>query len=86
MFPLIYFIAGILFVRIVMPILDQITSWIITAIDKRKGKIAVTLTEYEKEIKDIVGGDAPVTRQIGFVVNDPSEYDTESPEEEEEDV
>jgi hypothetical protein len=86
MFPLIYFVAGILFVRCVLPLLDNLISWFVTYIEKKKGKIAVTLTEYEKEIGDIVGeNDAPVTRQIGFVVDDPSEYDTEE-EEEEEDV
>ena len=82
MYPLIYFIAGILFIRCFLPLFDQFISWAVAAIDKKKGKIAVTMTEYEQQIEEIVGESAPVTRQIGFVVDDPSEYDTESEEEE----
>ena len=85
MMPLIYFVLGILFIRCVLPLCEQLISWAVLAIERKKTKIAVRTTKLEKRIEEIVNEDnAPKPRQIGFVVDDPSEYETELPEEEEE--
>ena len=85
MMPLIYFVLGILFIRCVLPLCEQLISWAVLAIERKKTKIAVRTTKLEKRIEEIVNEDnVPKPRQIGFVVDDPSEYETELPEEEEE--
>lgn len=76
--PLIYFVLGILFIRCILPLCEQLISWAVLAVERRKTKIAVKTTKLEKRIEEIVNEDnVPKPRQIGFVVEDPSEYDTE---------
>jgi hypothetical protein len=83
--PLIYFVLGILFIRCILPLCEQLVSWAVLAIERKKTKIAVRTTKLEKRIEEIVNEDnTPKARQIGFVVEDPSEYETQLPEEEEE--
>ena len=77
MLPLLYFILGIITVRYVFPLLDQLLAWCLQAIEVKKGKLLVKQTECEKEISDIaIKMEQPTTNPIGFCI--PTE-----PEEEE---
>lgn len=77
--PLIYFLLGILFIRYICPMLDQLVSWLQTAIEHKKMLLTVKNVELEKRMDDIVNEDkTPKARQIGFVVDDPSEYEEDN--------
>jgi hypothetical protein len=68
--PLIYFLLGIIFIRCVLPLLDQLVSWLLTAIEHRKTKLALRTTKIEKKIEEVVNTDKPTTHQIGFVTEE----------------
>ena len=79
--PLIYFILGILFIRYVCPMLDQLVSWFQTSLEHKKMLLTLKNVKLEKRIDEVVNEDkTPKVRQIGFVVDDPSEYETEEEE------
>lgn len=79
--PLIYFILGILFIRYFCPMLDQLVSWFQTSMEHRKMLLTLKNVKLEKRIDEIVNEDkTPKARQIGFVVDDLSEYETEEEE------
>lgn len=79
--PLIYFILGILFIRYICPMFDQLVSWFQTSLEHRKMLLTLKNVKLEKRIDEIVNEDkTPKVRQIGFVVDDPSEYETEEEE------
>ena len=80
MIPLIYFVLGILFIRCVIPLLDQIISWILTIIEHKKMSLGLKNTKLEKRMEEIMNDDTCTTRQIGFVVDDISEYASEEEE------
>ena len=52
---------------------------------RKKLKITANSVEIEKQIDEIVNGEEPqiVSRQIGFVVENPDDYKTEEDEEDE---
>ena len=67
--PLLYFIAGVVAVRYLMPLFDQLLAWVLQAIEVKRGKLLVKQTECEKEISDIAILIAqPPTNQIGFQI------------------
>lgn len=73
--PLIYFILGILFIRYFCPMLDQFISWFQTSIEHKRMLLTLKNVKLEKRIDEVVNEDkVPKARQIGFVVDDPSEY------------
>lgn len=79
--PLIYFILGILFIRYICPMFDQLVSLFQTSLEHRKMLLTLKNVKLEKRIDEIVNEDkTPKVRQIGFVVDDPSEYETEEEE------
>ena len=41
MLPLLYFILGIITVRYIFPLLDQLLAWCLQAIEVKKGKLLV---------------------------------------------
>ena len=61
MMPLIYFVLGILFIRCVLPLCEQLISWAVLAIERKKTKIAVRTTKLEKRIEEIVNELVEVT-------------------------
>lgn len=67
--PILCFLAGILTIRYIIPLLDQLLAWALQAIEVKKGKLLVKQTECEKEISDIaITIDQPATNQIGFQI------------------
>ena len=66
---ILFFILGIITIRYLIPLLDQLLSWILTAIEVKKGKLLVRQQQCEKEISDIaITMTEPKTAQIGFVI------------------
>lgn len=67
--PILCFIGGIIFIRYLIPLFDQLLAWVLQAIEVKKGKLLVKQTECEKEISDIaILIDQPPTNQIGFQI------------------
>ena len=56
MLPLIYFIFGILFIQIILPILTSITDFFLTRIEVKKLEMSVKASEYNNKI---AYGEAP---------------------------
>ena len=56
------FIAGMIFVTTIAPILDSATAVIITGLEAIKGKWTVKITEYNYQIQKL--GDEPVSPRI----------------------
>lgn len=74
--PLIYFILGILFIRYLCPILDQFISWFQTSIEHKRMRLTLKNVKLEKRMNEVVNeNEVQKARQIGFVVDDPSEYE-----------
>ena len=74
--PLIYFILGILFIRYLCPILDQFISWFQTSIEHKRMRLTLKNVKLEKRMNEVVNeNEVPKARQIGFVVDNPSEYE-----------
>lgn len=73
MFPLIYFLLGVLFIQVILPLLTSITDLYIARIEMKKLELSVKAAEYNNKI---AYGEAPPAHQIGF---------TYTPEEEEDD-
>jgi uncharacterized membrane protein len=63
MFPILYFILGILFIQIVLPILTSITDLYLTKIEVKKLEMSVKASEYNNKI---AYGEAPPAPYIGF--------------------
>lgn len=80
---LLFFILGMITLRYVFPILDQLCDWLLTAIEARKSAILISQAECEKVISDIqISMEQPQTNQIGFVIPTGSEEEEEIEEEE----
>ena len=83
---LLYFILGILFVEIAIPVIESFVSLILTWIEVAKGKASLTITKLSADIQKIqkesaLSDDTTAHRVIGFTLPD----STEDYEEEEED-
>lgn len=60
-----YFIIGILFIDIIIPILENLTSCIITKLEVYKAKYALKITEINNSIEDITS-QSETCQSIGF--------------------
>ena len=76
-----YFLIGILFVTVIMPILEQVTQIILTLLELIKGKLMVPITKINCDINKISEGEAPKNRSIGFTaafgVEESEDYEDE---------
>lgn len=79
MIPIEYFIAGILFVQIVIPILDGIAALFLALVELIKGRINIDIVKSNvkiQKLKDSLDDDGP-KRAIGFVVPEETEEEEE---------
>ena len=79
MIPIEYFIAGILFVQIVIPILDGIAALFLALVELIKGRINIDIVKSSvkiQKLKDSLDDDDP-KRAIGFVVPEETEEEEE---------
>ena len=78
MFLFFGFILGIIFIRYILPLLDQISALLQASLEHKRMKIGLKNVKLEKRIDEIVNtDDVPKVRQIGFVVDNPEDYNTE---------
>lgn len=69
-----YFIGGVIFYVIGIPIIESLAETITTLLEIPKGKVSVPVLKLNKELKNIQGDEEPVnTNVIGFEI--PSEVD-----------
>ena len=83
-----YFILGILFVEVAIPVIESFVSLILTWIEVAKGKASLTITKLSADIQKIqkenqLSDDTTVHRVIGCTLPDSAE-DYEEEEEDEE--
>ncbi len=77
---LIFFILGIIFIELIIPVIEALTIVIVTALEVVKGKLNMTISNYNIQIQKMAEELEPEnTHAIGFVVQN------NEPEEEEED-
>ena len=77
---LLFFIAGIIFVSYLIPVLDGISSWFLTWIELKKAKHSDSINQINiKMRKDRASeeDDQSTDRLIGFHVSDAEENETE---------
>jgi hypothetical protein len=76
--PIEYFIAGILFVQIVIPILDGIAALFLSLVELIKGRINIDIVKSNVKIQKLKDSldDGP-KRAIGFVVPEETEEEDE---------
>lgn len=72
---LFYFIIGILFIDVALPLLESITGCICTRMEQYKAKCAVKINEYNAEIEAV---DIPVqAHPIGFQYTSEDDFEGE---------
>lgn len=77
---LMFFILGIIFIELIIPVIEALTIVIVTALEVVKGKLNMTISNYNIQIQKMAEELEPEnTHAIGFVVQN------NEPEEEEED-
>ena len=79
MIPIEYFIAGILFVQIVIPILDGIAALFLALVELIKGRINIDIVKSNvkiQKLKDSLDDDGP-KRAIGFAIPEETEEEDE---------
>lgn len=77
---LIFFILGIIFIELIIPVIEALTIVIVTALEVAKGKLNMIISNYNIRIQKMAEELEPEnTHTIGFVVQN------NEPEEEEED-
>lgn len=77
---LIFFILGIIFIELIIPVIEALTIVIVTALKVAKGKLNMTISKYNIQTQKMAEELEPEnTHAIGFVVQN------NEPEEEEED-
>lgn len=77
---LIFFILGIIFIELIIPVIEALTIVIVMALEVVKGKLNMTISNYNIQIQKMAEELEPEnTHAIGFVVQN------NEPEEEEED-
>lgn len=72
------FIAGMIFATVIAPILDSLTTVLMTGLEIIKGKYTLKIAEYNSQIQKL-GYEPEDSRVIGFVV--PTEEDEYGEEE-----
>ena len=85
---LLYFILGILFIEVAIPVVESFVSLILSWIEVAKGKASLKITKLSADIQKIQkenarSDDTTVHRVIGFTLPDSAE-DYEEEEEDEE--
>lgn len=68
---LIYFLSGILFYKYILPLFDNIFTWFASWVEYRVTKNSAKTFRLDQEMEQ----EKAITRQIGFVVENPEEYD-----------
>lgn len=77
---LIFFILGIIFIELIIPVIEALTIVIVTALEVAKGKLNMIISNYNIRIQKMAEELEPEnTHAIGFIVQN------NEPEEEEED-
>ena len=77
---LIFFILGIIFIELIIPVIEALTIVIVTALEVAKGKLNMTISNYNIQIQKMAEELEPEnSHAIGFVAQN------NEPEEEEED-
>lgn len=67
---LIFFILGIIFIELIIPVIEALTIVIVTALEVAKGKLNMIISNYNIQIQKMADELEPEnTHAIGFVVN-----------------
>ena len=72
-----YFILGILFIEVVIPIVEALVNLILTLIEVAKGKSSFTIAQLSADIAKINEPEKQPQRAIGFVVPSDENYEEE---------
>jgi hypothetical protein len=78
---LLYFIGGIMFAVLGLPILESISILIVSLLEIPKGKCAVKVAEYNQQISKLGDEDEIPKRLIGFQISEAEEEDEEENDE-----
>lgn len=75
---LIWFIAGVLFALVIMPLLETFTSYLMTCIESKKIKHTEAINDGNIRMQKAASSvDEYPTRQIGFVLSEEEESEDE---------
>ena len=76
---LLYFILGILFVQVFIPIIDGISAWFLTWVEAKKSKQSNVINDANIKMRQAAASadQDPPMRKIGFCVPDDSENNKE---------
>ena len=72
-----YFILGVLFIEVVIPIVEALVTLILSWIEVAKGKSSFTIAQLSAEIAKINEPEKQPQRAIGFVVPSDENYEEE---------
>lgn len=72
-----YFILGILFIEVVIPIVEALVTLILTWIEVAKGKSSLKITQLSADIAKLTEPKEPPHHAIGFVIPNDNEYEEE---------
>ena len=78
--PIIIAASSIVFVNILLPVLDSLSSMAISAVNKKVNKWAIDMELDKREADaaaEIISPSPAITQAIGFQVNDDSYYEEE---------
>lgn len=64
-----YFIAGIVFVQIILPLLDSIVGVLVTGLEVIKSNLSKKIVAANCEIRKMQSPEGSVTRVIGFATS-----------------
>lgn len=75
---LIFFILGIIFIELIIPVIEALTIVIVTALEVAKGKLNMIISNYNIRIQKMAEELEPEnTHAIGFVVQNNEEEEDE---------
>ena len=66
---MLYFIAGIVFVQIILPLLDSIVGVLVTGLEVIKSNLSKKIVAANCEIRKMQSPEESVTRVIGFATS-----------------
>ena len=66
---MVYFIAGIVFVQIILPLLDSIVGVLVTGLEVIKSNLSKKIVAANCEIRKMQSPEESVTRVIGFATS-----------------
>lgn len=65
-----FFLVGILFVEIFLPLIESVTAIILTALECIKGRLSLVVAKYNSKLATIeIEANSPPQPQIGFVLD-----------------